>query len=125
MSRQIDSWIYLSKDKGETKLPKGWIYKSHSDQHTTPPSGKDQKPVWISPVKASEIILRASNGQVIDKAKYFGTFQGGGYRYYHADWGYLLAEKAVRIQGGPVCDVVINGKVVGRVNPAFRDNLYR
>lgn len=124
-SRQVDSWIALHHVKGETKLPRDWLYKSHSDQHTVPPSGKDQKPVWICPTKASEIILRTRNGQIIDRARYFGTFQGGGYRYYHTDWGYLLAEKAKRIQGDPICEVVINGKVVGKINPAFRDGNYR
>ncbi len=125
ISRQIDSWIQLSKDKGATKLPKGWLFKSHSDQHTTPPSGKDQKPVWISPTKAAEIILKTRNGQIVDKAKYYGTFQGGGFRYYCSDWGYLIADKAKRIQGDSLCDVFVNNKKIGVVNPAFREGIYR
>ena len=125
VAKQIDSWIWLAKDKGNPKLPAKWLLKSHSDQHTVPPSGKDQKPVWIVPVKAKSIVVKASNGQVIDEARYFGTFQGGGFRYYHSQWGFELAQKAIRIQGSPVCDVFVNNKKVGSINLAFRENVYR
>jgi hypothetical protein len=122
-SRQIDSWIYLSNAKGATKFSE--LYKSHSDQHTVPPSGKDQKPVFIIKAKVSEIVLKTRNGQIIDRARFYGSFTGGGYRYYCTDWGYLLAEKAKRIQGDPLCDVFVNGKKVGVINPGFRDGKYR
>lgn len=126
VSQQIDGAIYLSTEEGsDIKLPKGWIYKSYSDQHTTPPAGKDQKPVWICPIKAPEILLQTRNGQVVDRARYYGTYQGGGYRYYGSDWCYLTAEKARRIQGDPLCEVFIGGKKVGVVNPAFRAGQFR
>ena len=124
-SQQIDGTIYLSTEEGPSKLPKGWIYKSYSDQHTTPPQGKDCKPVWICPIKASEILLKTRNGQVVDRARYYGTFAGGGYRYYGQDWAYLIAEKARRIQGDPTCEVWINDKSVGLVNPGFRAGQFR
>jgi hypothetical protein len=123
--KQIDSWIWLAKDRGNPKLPAKWLLKSHSDQHTVPPSGKDQKPVWIIPVKARAVVVKASNGQVIDEARYFGTFQGGGFRYYHQSWGYELAQKAIRIQGHPVCNVFVNNKKIGSINLAFREGNYR
>lgn len=124
--KQIDSWIYTTThSKGATKLPKDWIFKSHSDQHTVPPSGKDQKPVWVKLPKFRAIEVKARNGQLIDKANYFGTFTGGGHRYYHTDWGFSLSEKAKRIQGDGVCDVFADGKKVGTVNLAFRDGSYR
>lgn len=131
---QADSWIYQTQERGIVSIPRGWIYKSHSDQHTVPPSGKDQKPVWITPVseKHAFIELRAANGQVIDRARYFGTFNDKatkkviGHRYYHTDWGYKLAEKAKRIQGGnPVVQVWAGGKRIGVVNPAFRSGSFR
>jgi hypothetical protein len=126
ISKQIDSWIWLgTHEKGATKLPRGAIYKSHSDQHAMPPAGKDQKPVWILKEKYREIVLKASNGQVIDTAKYFGTFSGGGYRYYHTQWGFELAQKAIRIQGHSVCDVYANGRKIGTVDAAFRSGSYR
>lgn len=124
--KQIDSWVYLTThNKGNTKIPKGWIFKSHSDQHTMPPSGKDQKPCWVKLPKFKAIEIRAQNGQLIDKAPYFGTFEGGGHRYYHSDWGYILAEKAFRIQGHCVCNVFADSKKVGQINLAFRDGSFR
>lgn len=125
-AKQIDSWIWLTtRSKGSVRMPAKWLLKSHSDQHTNPPSGKDQKPVFIVPVKASAIVLKARNGQVIDTARYFGSFQGGGFRYYCTQWGFELAQKAIRIQGDAICDLYVNNKKVGTVNPAFREGNYR
>lgn len=125
-SKQLDSWIHLTTNsKGETRIPKGWLMKSHSDQHTNPPSGKDQKPVWIIPQKAKEIVLKTRNGTVVDVARYYGTFTGGGHRYYCSQWGYDAANKAKRIQGDALCDIIFNGRKVGVVNLAFRDGGYR
>lgn len=124
--KQIDSWIYLvTHSRGATKLPNNWIFKSHGDQHTMPPSGKDQKPVWVKLPKFKAIEVKARNGQLIDKAPYFGTFEGGGHRYYHSDWGFTLSEKARRIQGDGLCEVFADGKRVGHINLAFRDGSYR
>lgn len=124
--KQIDSWIYLyTHGKGATSLPRGWIFKSHADQHDVPPAGKDQKPVWVKLPKFRAIEIRARNGQLIDRAPYFGTFAGGGHRYYHTDWGFTLSEKAKRIQGDGLCDVFADGKKVGTINLAFRDGTFR
>jgi len=125
-SRYIDSWIALSRlPVGKTSLPAKWIYKSHADQHDVPPEPRAGKPVWICPIKAGEIIVRCRNGQIVDRAKYYGTFTGGGYRFYGGEWGYLTAEKARRIQGDTLCQVVINGKVVGVIDPSFRAGSFR
>lgn len=123
--KQIDSWIWLTRDKGATQVRKGDIIKSHGDQHEVPPAGKDQKPVYIIKEKVKEIILKADNGQTIDTMRFFGSFTGGGYRYYATQWGFELAQKAIRIHGKPTCNYFINGKKAGVVNPAFRDGRYR
>jgi hypothetical protein len=125
VSKQIDSWVFLTKDKGATQARKGDILKSHSDQHTQPASGKDQKPVYIIKEKVKEIVLKADNGQVIDTLRYYGTFSGGGHRYYATQWGFELAQKAIRIHGKPTCNYFINGKKAGVVNPAFREGSFR
>lgn len=126
-SKQLDSWIHLTTNsKGDTRIPTGWIFKSHGDQHKAPPEGKDQKPLFIRPQKVKEIIAKTRNGTVIDRARYYGVFSGGGYRYYFTQWGFELANKAKRIQGDALCDIIdSNGRKVGVVNLAFRDGSYR
>lgn len=124
--KQIDSWVWLgTHTRGDSKIPLRGLYKSHGDQHTVPPSGKDQKPVWILKERYPEIVVKAQNGQVIDTAKYFGPFEGGGYRYYHTQWGFDLAEKAIRIQGHSLCNVFARGKLIGRIDCAFRFGSFR
>lgn len=132
ISRQIDAQILQARDLSGSRMPSDWTCKPVSDQHTAPPKGKDCKPVIITPVKVkpSKLELRAANGQVIDTAPYFDTFNEKlpngkpgkiiGYRYYFSDWGYLLAEKAKRIQGHYRCEVFADGKRVGTWVPATR-----
>lgn len=117
---QIESIAAISRPKGAVKIPAKWIFKSHADQHTDKPSGKDCKPVWIALTKATEIVVKVGS-KVIDKARYYGTFAGGGYRYYHTDWGYKLARKA----GDKVCDVYIRNKKVGTIDLPFRGGVFR
>lgn len=132
-SRQIDACIYASRDLSGSNIPKGWTLKPVSDQHSTPYVGKDQKPVWITPLgtKPKIIDIRASNGQVINQAPYFGTANDEhtgkvtGYRYYHSDWGYLLCEKAKRIQGSIKCGLFADGRRVGDVCLAARLGSFR
>lgn len=118
VKEHIESCVALAKDKGAVKIPAKWLLKSHSDQHTDKPAGKDCKPVWIIPSKNSEIVIKDSSGKVVAVAKYYGPFQSGGHRYYHSDWGYKIAK-------GRVLDVFLNGKKVGTINLAFREGGYR
>lgn len=134
VSKQVDSWVFLTKEKGQTKLPLKWLWKSHSDQHKDKPEGKDQKPVVIVTdikQKYPRIELRAKNGQVIARSSPPASFDDKvtkkqiGWRWYFADWGFELAQKSYRIQKQFTCDVFVNNKKVGVVNPAFRDGSYR
>lgn len=130
---QFDSLVALKRDRGDVKIPKDWIIKSHSDQHFVPPKGRDCKPVIITPAKEKykEIVFKAKNGQVVATAPYFDTYNEKpsgkikGHRYYCGDWGYLIAEKARRICGDPVTQIWVNGKRVGRCNLAFRGGSFR
>jgi hypothetical protein len=121
----IDSIIYLHTQKGKTNLPlKTWLQKTHADRHQQI-DPKGDKLLIISPIKSKEIQLRTRNGQVVDTLRYYGSFDGGGYRYYSGTYGYLVAQKAKRIQGDPLCEVWVNGKKHGVVNPGFRDSTFR
>lgn len=134
-SKLIDSLIYQVQSKGAVSLPKLWTSKSHAENHgpkNGKPDTKGDKLCIICPVKASSVDLVAANGQVVERLGYIGTYDAKPkepvqrYRYYSDEWGYQLADKAKRIQGGnPVVTVRVNGKSYGTVNPAFRENEYR
>lgn len=134
--KQLDSLIYLgTNSKGETRFPKGWIGKSHADQHTVPREPRASKPVWITPisVKVDKIELVAANGQVVatlaDRQSFDDkkTKKQIGWRYYSkSGFGYEISEKAKRIQNGnPVLSIRVTGKFVGTANIAFRDGKER
>ncbi|OQB10424.1 MAG: hypothetical protein BWY21_00345 [Parcubacteria group bacterium ADurb.Bin216] len=110
----IKSIVYLATDKENTSLPKKWLYKSHAEKHGFSDL-KGDKGLFISPIRASEVILKRNN-KVIDKLPYYGTFEGGGYRYYSKKWGY---------QNGPDLEVWIGKKKYGVINGGFREGVYR
>lgn len=125
----FDSMIYLAQDRGATGLGKNCIWKTHSEQYADVPAigSRDNKPVLIIPGNAPSVGLYAANGQVVASARRYGPFSGikGTSRYYFYDWGFILAEKAKRIQGNPVVQVIAGGKSFGFVNPGFRDGTYK
>lgn len=79
----------------------------------------------IAPIQTKQISIKARNGQVVGTMTYYGSYTDGRRRYYANDWGYLIADKAKRIQGDKLCEVWANGKKVGVINPAFRDGEFR
>lgn len=124
-SREIDSVIYLSTPRGTNgKAPKGFTLKSHADRQPKA-NPRDGKPCYIIPQANATLTLTTKSGQVVGTFTFGGPFDGGGYRYYCSDWGYLIAEKAKRISGSNVCQLRVNGRVVATVNPAFRAGSFR
>lgn len=125
-SNLIDSVIYLHRPRGATKLDRRHLWKSHADQHSVPvPEPRAHKPVFITPVDARRIELVADNGQVVAVMPRTSNFTDGRPLYRLPEFGYLVAEKAIRIHGKPTVKLVANGKEVGIVNCAFRDGSYR
>jgi hypothetical protein len=128
--QQLDSLIYHKNRRGKVSLPPGWIWKSHADQHGTPtPAPRESKPVLITDknTKVAGFTLQCKTGQSAGQLVYSGTFNDKktgaiiGHLYRLPDYGYIAAEKAVRLQGTPVVDLCYpSGKVAGQVNPAFR-----
>lgn len=121
----IDSLIYLHRDCGEVKLPKGYLWKSHADRHNTPPEPRAYKPVLIAPSNARRFELVANNGQVVAVSSASQPFADGRRRYYFDSFGYQIAEKARRIQGNSIVWLRADGKAVGKLNPAFRAGDFR
>jgi len=113
----VDGMIYIARNaKGKAKLVEKSLWKAFSEKNV---------PVLITPAKIAFYELLADNGQVIARSKSAQTFSDGRYRYYWPNTGLELAEKAIRIQGHPICKVRGQGSALGRVNPAFRENEYR
>ena len=110
----IDSIACLFNDKGNYNLPKNWLVKSHAEKHDKIDT-KGDKLLIISPIKANSISLKR-NGKEVAKLGYYGTFDGGGYRYYWNRFGYAA--------GGNL-DVFINNKKYGVINAGFRSPPYR
>ncbi len=110
----LESLVYLFTSKGQTSVPKNWLVKSHAEKHG-PEDLKGDHLLLISPKKASEIVLKRA-GKVIDKLRLYGSFAGGGWRYYSQNWGYKL---------GADLEVWLGGKKYGLINGGFRDGNYR
>ncbi len=120
----------LIKPKGTTKNnTKGLIPKSVSDRHTPKPTGKDCKPVYITPLNVKPDYLELKlRGKVIAKSDsklpYNDKNPDGtngrqtGWRYYFSkQWGFQIAQEPCELWGG--------GKLLAVLNPAFRDFNYR
>lgn len=63
------------------KLSGKRIYKPSSDNHGGC-LGKDCRPVYIGPVRQAQIAIYALNGKRLGHLRYYGPYDGGGYRYY-------------------------------------------
>lgn len=126
----LRSLAYLFTPKGPVSLPPKWIVKSHSENHgpdpvTGAPDSKGDKLLIISPVKVTykengktkvrPIILKRG-GLEIGRLTYYGSFQGGGWRYYAPQMGYKY---------GPNAEVWIHTKNYGVINGGFRAGTFR
>lgn len=109
----VNSISYLATDKGATSIPKSWLIKSHAEKHDAKDL-KGDKLLIISPIKANAITLKRG-GKVIATLKYFGTFDGGGFRYYSTKMGFEIG----------VVEVWIGSKKYGVINAGFRSAPYR
>lgn len=122
----IESLIYLQSDSGKgITIPQGWIWKSHADRNKTPPEDRAYKPVLLAPIKADTIELVTKDGRVIARSGKPLQFVDGRWRYYFSEYGYKLTQRSMRLQKDQVCLIRINGKIYGKINPAFRAGSFR
>lgn len=128
VKEQFQSLVVLAEPKGGTaNYTKGLICKSHSDQHDDKPQGKDQKPVYITPMsvapntiqlmRGANVVAKSTSKQPYNEKKPDGTNgKQVGWRYYFAKWGYQIATEPLELWG--------QGRLA-IVNPAFRDFSFR
>lgn len=110
-----------------TKLTNKQIYKPLSDNHGGC-RGKDCKPVYITPTKQPRIAITTINGKPLGWLRYFGSYQGGGHRYYLANGSgqsaFQLGQQAEAISGSEFA-VLHDGRNRFVFNPYRRGGLMR
>jgi len=108
------SLVYLFSDPGKIKLPKKWLIKSHAERHQYV-DAKGDKLLIMAPIKADAIVLK-QEGKQVAKLPYYGTFEGGLYRYYWNRYGYTAGKNLVPY---------IGNKSYGVLNGGFRAGGFR
>ena len=109
--KMIRSMTALASLKGDTSFPRGAIYKSHSENKGTGDT-RAEKPVIIIRNRASKVMVG------IHSCPYYGPYSTAGYyRYYCPRWGYEMGIQPVDVKAG--------SRTIGKVNPSFRDGIYR
>lgn len=102
------------------------LYKPFAEDMQGVASARENKPVIILPVKVLALQVLASNGEMIAKLGYGGTYQGGMHRYYSPGaYGFQLGVKALRASGSEFVWFKAGGAIYGPVNPAFRAGFFR
>jgi hypothetical protein len=108
------SLAYLFNPPGAIFVPKNWLIKSHAEKHGANDQ-KGDKLVIISPVRGAAIELKR-DGKVVAKLPYYGTYEGGGYRYYWSQMGF---------RAGTETGLYIGKKQYGMINGGFRAPTFR
>jgi hypothetical protein len=117
----IESVAFLHTDRGAVNLPKGWLWKSHAEHKSWPTAPREHKPVLLAKVKAPDVKLFDSAGNLVAHAQRDAKpFHDGRWVYRFAKWGYQISQDAINFTGSPRCRLVLGGKEYGFINPAFR-----
>lgn len=110
----IKMMAHLATPEGPVSLPKNYLLKPKSDQHTVPPQPRELRPVMIVPPSVKKLELR--RGTQSFPAGKPQPFDDGRVRFYFPKFGYEM---------GANLDVIANGKKVGTVNAGFRAGQFR
>jgi len=90
--------------------------------------GRANKPVYITPYKGNEVKILSGNNTPIGSLKYYGTFEGGGHRYYAAlgsgDSGASFARKSFEKSGSEWVYLVEGGVKFGPFHPSMRQGTF-
>lgn len=108
------SLTYLFSPPGAIFVPKNWLIKTHAEKHSANDQ-KGDKLVIISPVRGAAIELKRA-GKVVANLPYYGTYEGGGYRYYWSQMGF---------RAGAELGMYIGSKQYGMINGGFRAPTFR
>jgi len=112
-----------------TKLPTGWLIKTHAED-TNGKGDRRDKPLVFTKSKTDSVSFVASNGREVCKLTYYGTYEGGRYRYYSGHrggcnlYGYEIGAKAKALTGSEWVALKVGGRLYGPFNPAFRAGFF-
>lgn len=114
----------LASDRGPINFAD--IYKSHAEQteENTEADKRGNRPVIIVDENVEKLEL-FSGSKLIATARNGGSFSGGGYRYYVGEYGYKLAAKAVKLNNSPQVTIKAKRRILGIINPIFRQGSFR
>jgi hypothetical protein len=100
----------IENAKAKVSLPKGWLYKSHSEQHHNV-DPRANKPVILTPKG------KRFKQVTLDKHKLRESGSHDGRQVWRfSQWGYKT---------GRVLEIKADGKLIGTVDGGFRQNEYR
>ena len=105
----------LENDKGNTSLPKAFTWKAYAEQKSDAPGrlSRDNKPVLISKQRFNKVRLGKA------KLSPSGQLHDGRFVYRMGAWGWKFHKK----NGN--AELIGNGKVIGVINAAYRENEYK
>jgi hypothetical protein len=109
----VKSVLFIAENaKYNVKLQDGWISKSHSDQHSIPTDPRAGRVVLVGPKGKRFKKVTLGNINLVDG----GLTEDKRNTWRSGQWGYKLPRNL---------KVVADGKPIGTVDPAFRQNEYK
>jgi hypothetical protein len=106
-------------------IKKPWVYK-HMSEDSPSNDVRINKPMIILPDKAASFSVIDKNKKVLGAFRFYGTYSGGGYRYYSGTgmnaYGFQIANAAIASSGSPFVWFQSNETFYGPVNPIFRED---
>jgi len=124
----IQTVLYLLRtQKGKTELGNIFVWKAQSEQHSNAPTAlhRDNKPVLISRKKLKHVVVKTRDGKKLKTLKSSGRLDDGRYAYRLNAFGHVISKRAMRLSSSPIIDVVADGKKIGSIHAAFRENEYK
>jgi len=113
----IASMAAQASDKGKCRLAPNVLWKSHADRHDTPAEPRAYKPVLIAPPKVDRITLEDDFGRVVATSIKRDPYNDGRYRYYFSSYGHEIGNRVLNVKAGT--------RILGTLNPAFRQGGFR
>lgn len=116
----------LAESPSGVRLSSRHIWKTHADQHGPERQPREGKPVFITTADGPSCKVKTLlGGKEVTELRRDRVYVDGRPKYRANEFGYQIAEKARKLSGSPMVVLVVSGKEVGVVHPAFRAGTWR